>query len=282
MARGRMLSKSLSTSEKFASVGGHLVEFCHALYPLLIPHTDDFGRLQGDPFTVKHQCYPASKRTLDDFADALLELHRVELIRWYVVAGKRYIQIEQFEPHQMGLHKRTRSRFPEIPGSSGKVPDIPSEEKRREEKGREEEHVPSVAALPPASVTPARVKAATDHAKTNGVHSLVVRETSKDLVAALKASFEEFWAHWPRRVAKQAAEREWLKLKPSLTLSDLIIQAVEAQKGTLDWQKDAGKWIPYPATWLHGHRWDDEIRAGPMLSDRTLRLAQASKEFLDS
>ncbi len=300
MARGRMLSKSLSTSEKFASVSGHLVEFCHALYPLLISHTDDFGRLQGDPFTVKRQCYPASVRTLDDFADALLELHRVELIHWYVVGGKRYLQIDNFDPHQLGLHKRTRSRFPEVPGSSGKFPEIPSEEKRTEQEqeekgtGREQEenrtgkepnprevHVPPVASLPLVSVS--RVKAATALAHHTSAQSLVVRRAAKDGIAALKASFEEFWTHWPKHVAKKAAEREWLRLKPSVTLFDIIVQAVEAQKLTRDWQKDDGHWIPHPATWLHNHRWDDEIgtAAGVSpISEQSQRNVEAGRRVV--
>lgn len=161
MARGRMISKSLSTSEKFSRLSetrNGLAEFCQVLYVMLIPHADDFGKLQGDPFTVKHQCFPASPRSSDDFQAALNALHESELIIWYQVSGKRFIQITNFDPHQTGLHKRTKSTFPEIPGNSGnglevpgnsttvpeipgnsqKFPEIPSEEKGTEGKGREE------------------------------------------------------------------------------------------------------------------------------------------------
>jgi hypothetical protein len=146
-----MLSKSLSTSEKFAALNaeaGPLAEFCQALYPLLVAHTDDFGRQQGDPFTVKHVCFPCSPRSREEFAAGLEHLARVGLIDWYLVANKRYIQIEQFEEHQQGLHKRTRSMFPRVPGTPGnppevpgsgpgKYPEIPGQEKRIEEKRRE-------------------------------------------------------------------------------------------------------------------------------------------------
>lgn len=143
MARGRMISKSLSTSEKYAALvplAGELYEFCHALYPLVIPHTDDFGRLQGDPFTVKHACYPASLRTLDEFAAALGFLDRVKLVSWYSVAGKKYLQVENFDPHQQGLHKRTRSQFPRVPGNSGNGAELPGQEKGTEAKRREEKY----------------------------------------------------------------------------------------------------------------------------------------------
>ena len=136
MARGRMISKSLSTSEKFAELvtrAGPLAEFCQTLFLLMVPHSDDFGRLQGDPFTVKYVCHPSSPRTIEDFTRALQQLEAVQLIDWYTVDAKRYVQIRQFDPHQPGLHKRTQSRFPEFPGNSGSI-----EEKRREGNRREE------------------------------------------------------------------------------------------------------------------------------------------------
>ena len=139
-----MISKSLSTSEKFAALSAcdaELSEFCQILYLMLIPHSDDFGRLQGDPFTIKHQCLPASPRPVEDFQRALNLLHNAELVIWYQVSGKQFVQITNFDPHQIGLHKRTKSTFPEFPGKYRKRREIPSEEKGREEKGTEENSV---------------------------------------------------------------------------------------------------------------------------------------------
>ncbi len=137
MARGRMISKSLSTSEKFAALiqqAGPLAEFCQALYPLVLTHSDDFGRLQGDPFTIKFMCFPASPRSVAEFATALAHLHSVGLIVRYEVKAKHFIQIENFDPHQLGLHKRTKSVFPDIPGNSGNVQESPAQEKGTEGK----------------------------------------------------------------------------------------------------------------------------------------------------
>lgn len=138
-----MISKSLSTSEKFAGLNqsAELAEFCQVLYLMMLPHTDDFGRLQGDAFTIQHQCFPASPRSADEFQDALRALHNSELIIWYQVSGKQYIQITNFEAHQIGLHKRTESRFPGFPGKFRKKPVLPSEEKGTKEKGTEENSV---------------------------------------------------------------------------------------------------------------------------------------------
>ena len=137
MARGRMISKSLSTSQKYAQLsklGGRLSEFCQAIFPLLVAHTDDFGRLAGDVFTVKHAIVPASPRKEKDVEAALALLHEVGLILWYDVSGRKYIQIQGFDVHQAGLHKRTRSAFPD---PSGNFPESPSELKRTEQKGTE-------------------------------------------------------------------------------------------------------------------------------------------------
>src|SRR5574338_805111 len=112
MARGRMISKSLSTSQRYASLhqhAGKLAEFSQTLYVLLVTHADDYGRLDGDVFTVKHQVFPISPRKLRDFEQALYALHQARLIRWYVIADKWYIQISEFDAHQAGLHKRTEA-----------------------------------------------------------------------------------------------------------------------------------------------------------------------------
>ena len=160
MARGRMISKSLSTSRKFAAAGrSSSGEFAQLLYLMLVPHCDDFGRQEGDPFTVKHKVLPTSERSEIEFGGALSVLRDVGLIKWYESNASQIIEIIRFDDHQGGLHKRTSSRFPDIPGSSGnssespgnsgKVPDIPkstgttelnrTEEKRTEPK-RERTH----------------------------------------------------------------------------------------------------------------------------------------------
>ena len=49
-------------------------------------------------------------------------------------------------------------------------------------------------------------------------------------------------------------------MKPTEELAFEIIESVKHQALSLeDWQKDNGKFIPYPATWLRAERWNDEI-----------------------
>jgi hypothetical protein len=80
-------------------------------------------------------------------------------------------------------------------------------------------------------------------------------------------SFEEFWAAYPRKVGKAAAQKSWGKLSPDEKLCCEIMAALELHKQQQSWVKDDGQFVPHPATWLNGHRWMDEIQpAGPVVA----------------
>jgi hypothetical protein len=66
--------------------------------------------------------------------------------------------------------------------------------------------------------------------------------------------FEIFWAAYPHKRGKLAAQRKWAQMHPPL---DQCLKALDEQKRTEQWLKDRGAYIPYPATWLHQGRWMD-------------------------
>jgi hypothetical protein len=71
--------------------------------------------------------------------------------------------------------------------------------------------------------------------------------------------FDEFWKAYPKKVAKADARKAWLQTKdvrPELTY---LLSAIQAHCKTEQWMRNAGAFIPYPATWLRGERWDDEL-----------------------
>ena len=71
--------------------------------------------------------------------------------------------------------------------------------------------------------------------------------------------FEEFWSVYPRKEGKENARKAFAKLNPDDgLLADMII-AVGKQRASQQWQESGGRFIPYPASWLNGHRWEDEI-----------------------
>lgn len=80
-------------------------------------------------------------------------------------------------------------------------------------------------------------------------------------------SFNDFWKVYPKKVSKANALKAWNKLKPNDNLVREILFALEKQKQSSQWQKDNGQFIPYPATWLNGRRWEDEQQAVSSLPD---------------
>ena len=76
--------------------------------------------------------------------------------------------------------------------------------------------------------------------------------------AQIEARFKRFWGSYPRKVQKIDARRAFAKLNPDDELLGAIIKAVEASKGSKDWTDGGGAFIPYPATYLNGRRWEDE------------------------
>lgn len=71
--------------------------------------------------------------------------------------------------------------------------------------------------------------------------------------------FALFWQEYPRKAAKAAALKAWQKLNPSPELVERILAHVRDHKRAQDWIKDGGQFVPYPATFLNGRRWEDDI-----------------------
>ena len=69
--------------------------------------------------------------------------------------------------------------------------------------------------------------------------------------------FDQFWASYPKKVAKADARKAWLQTKDVRPDITTVINAVTAACKTEQWMKSGGSFIPYPATWLRGERWDD-------------------------
>lgn len=71
--------------------------------------------------------------------------------------------------------------------------------------------------------------------------------------------FNQFWAAYPKHIAKQSAVKAFEKLKPDEKLLEAMLKAIARQKECKQWEKDGGAFIPYPATWLNQRRWEDEL-----------------------
>lgn len=93
-------------------------------------------------------------------------------------------------------------------------------------------------------------------------------ETNLD--AELNAQrFESFWRMYPNKKAKQNARKAWDKLKVDGRLYTTIMRGLALHIRSRDWIKDDGQFVPHPATWLNGRRWEDEVEvAAPTVPER--------------
>ena len=88
----------------------------------------------------------------------------------------------------------------------------------------------------------------------------VVEASVKDQsIPIAKTGFDLFWSVYPRKIGKGAAELAWKKIRPDDTLQVRIVDAVKAQCKSEQWKRDGGQFIPHPATWLNGKRWEDVL-----------------------
>lgn len=71
--------------------------------------------------------------------------------------------------------------------------------------------------------------------------------------------FDVFWTVYPRKVGRGAAEKAFERINPDKQTLDRMIQAIDQQRCSAQWQRDGGQYIPNPATWLSQRRWEDDL-----------------------
>lgn len=70
--------------------------------------------------------------------------------------------------------------------------------------------------------------------------------------------FDQFWAAYPKRKKKADASKAFEQLAPDGELLTQMIEAVRQQKEWDDWQRENGRYIPLPGSWIRGEGWLDE------------------------
>lgn len=76
--------------------------------------------------------------------------------------------------------------------------------------------------------------------------------------------FDRFWEAYPKKVGKGEARKAFARLKVSGELLDRMLAALTRQRVSDQWNRENGRFIPNPATWLNQERWSDELK-GPVV-----------------
>lgn len=83
---------------------------------------------------------------------------------------------------------------------------------------------------------------------------------------AINAAFEQVYAAYPRKEAREAARSAWHQLwrSGSLPALDRLLAALDAFRASPHWSREHGRFVPYLVNWLRGQRWLDEAPAVPV------------------
>lgn len=89
--------------------------------------------------------------------------------------------------------------------------------------------------------------------------------------------WDAFWAAYPRKQARRAALAAWNKARPSPELLTRILADIPYRlAGDDQWQRG---YIPHPATYLNGARWEDALTPKPRDRHHAVTRESAAERF---
>ncbi|CAM3885007.1 hypothetical protein [Roseateles saccharophilus] len=256
MARARSLKPGFFKNEDLAECSCW-ARLCFAgLWTL----ADREGRLEDRPKRIKGELFAYDTVEVDPL---LAELAQHGFILRYSDGSRGLIQILKFRRHQNPHHKEPASVLPS-PQSLGLLPDGMAVEPEAEPSSHDDETPGKPEASPGFSG---------DECAMNGVKTVLTPDSLNLTPDSLNprrkargspaepAGFADFWAAYPRKVGKADALKAFGKLQAGPELVAMLVQAVQRQRASEQWQRDGGQYVPHPATWLNGRRWEDELGA---------------------
>jgi hypothetical protein len=190
---------------------------------------DREGRFKWSPKTLKLDCLPFDEC---DFSRVLDALSTRGFIVKYVVDGREFGFIPSWNEHQVINNRESESVLPEPTESS-----IESNTSTR---------APRVTVASPTPLVQVQGEGKGREGKGTRVNAL----------------FDDFWKAYPKKTAKDDARKAFEKRKPDADMLGQMLAALAVQKASPAWTKDGGQFIPNPATWLNGGRWQDESGSG--------------------
>ena len=92
--------------------------------------------------------------------------------------------------------------------------------------------------------------------------------------------FDQFWEAYPRKVGKRNAQKAFERLQVDKPLLDKMLRQIAHAKQSRQWQDV--QYIPHPATWLNGRRWEDELPTEDKLSGKNTFPAKEVSQYADT
>jgi predicted phage replisome organizer len=114
-----------------------------------------------------------------------------------------------------------------------------------------------------------------------GQDDLDQKEQEKFTKPLWEEQFEKFYKDYPKKVKKQDVKKWFKKNKPSSELFSSMMSSLEQFRGSKDWLKEKGQYIPYPSTWLNQRRWEDEVMTKKQEQTKYEEVKLTEEEYLE-
>lgn len=256
----RILKESICTSGSLA----YLSAEAEVLFYRLIVKADDFGLYYGSPKILASLLFPLNVPTEKKVSSWLAELVNGGLVATYKGEdGRQYLKLLSWDKHQN--RRATKPKYP-----------LPQEFDNTCKQEVSSDN----------SVTCAQMQADSSVNVNENVFENVNekrKRVSAQRGAGVDDAFDQFWSVYPRKVGKKDAVKVWNQIRPNPDLTNKIVQGVDRWKRSEQWTKDDGRFIPYPATFLRGERWNEYDRAEVIPSPKpaTVKNYDDGEDFLD-
>ena len=95
--KGRMISRKIRSSDKFASLSkDSMILFC-----MVLPHLNSYGKLNGEPNFIKGECVPKIKFfTIKKISECMKEINQKTNMKYFKLNGLWYVHALSFSNHQ--------------------------------------------------------------------------------------------------------------------------------------------------------------------------------------
>ena len=277
--------RDYTDSESMAAISAQ----SERLFIRLIQKADDYGNYHANPALIRSGCFPLMLDTVReaDISRDLAACEKAGLIALYEASEKKFLNIKNF-------NQRMRNSRPKYPLPSWQQNDGPTADKPTATRRNSPQLAASRRKSPPESETDSETDSETNTPQppTGGeqpeggtakavvlgedgfdpIRFPVMPDPSKAEIEAemqrgtdLMAQEEEFnvWFDaYPKQTDRHEAARQWLAIRSNRPNLDTLLDLLEAQKSSSQWTRDEGRFVPNPAAYLSGRKWEDKLTAG--------------------
>jgi len=252
MARIRSVKPEICLSETMAQLPAEL----ERTFVRLWTHCDDEGRCRDNPRLIKAAIYPLH----DDIDHVRLDveltnLADVGLIVRYALDGVRYLAVPSWREHQHPQRPQ-QSKIPPPPEPSDlRTDDVEHDRGRLADGSRNSTRQVADESGPVVVAGEGEVEGEGENTPPNTTsRTLALAAPASPPSATVSDRFEAFWKLYPRKTGRAEARKAWDRARKRASM-DRIDEGLAAHLGP--WTTFEEQFIPHPATWLNGGRYDD-------------------------